>query len=457
MSGLPTPLATATAEATAASAAAAIEVRTKDISPSSFPDDRQADLECDYDLNPSYLYQAIEARQWESASDYLNKKGDAVDSETDVESATWVTRKETNGKLRWRLLPIHAAVIFKAPLDFVELLLSEYPAGAQCKDDQGMLPLHLAFRNAADWEVLEELLTAYPQAIRIKDRKERTPLQCASSQGKRPASVIDLYTQITLASERTKIVQEANAGLDDRITTLQDAHVKTLATLKNESELQLSELSSLKNVRESQIDELKEGLVEAQAALADKDETERELTSKLEQVATALQVLTELRAAEEAAIDKNAVNRVNDLMEANTELTAMVQGLLNQQISLKVSLDQQSWESTEKADELESVLTNIREKYSEKETETNKERDSLRDLLGDSNDDVSKRLAKVLKISSESGGTADEAAATDETQSLAASELLKLERTHRSGSSVTDEKKEGAEDTTALEAVTETN
>ena len=61
--------------------------------------------ECDYDTSPTALYQAIEARRWDHVLELLEE------GEGDDEVSTWVIRKEHNGRLRWRLLPIHAAQI----------------------------------------------------------------------------------------------------------------------------------------------------------------------------------------------------------------------------------------------------------------------------------------------------------------------------------------------------------
>ena len=87
-------------------------------------------LECDYDENPTILYQAIEAKQWEYAMSLFTSKKQGE------QSSTWVVRKETNGKLRWRLLPLHAAIIFGSPLKLIEFLLADYPSATLCKDDQ---------------------------------------------------------------------------------------------------------------------------------------------------------------------------------------------------------------------------------------------------------------------------------------------------------------------------------
>jgi hypothetical protein len=103
----------------------------------------------------------------------MNTNNSSVD-----QAATWVVRKETNGRLRWRLLPLHAALIFQAPHTVIDRLLDTYAAAAAAKDDQGMLPLHLAFRNVPlDWNVLEDLMTAHPAAVQRRDRKGRTPVQ----------------------------------------------------------------------------------------------------------------------------------------------------------------------------------------------------------------------------------------------------------------------------------------
>jgi hypothetical protein len=78
-------------------------------------------FECDYDTNPTDTFLDLQRKEWASAA----KR--AVDSP--VEARTWVSRKEKHGKLRWRLLPLHAAIIFKAPDNVVESLLAAYPKG----------------------------------------------------------------------------------------------------------------------------------------------------------------------------------------------------------------------------------------------------------------------------------------------------------------------------------------
>ena len=241
--------------------------------------------ECDYDDSPTVLYQAIEAKQWDYAIKLFSQ------NLCDGESSTWILRKETNGKLRWRLLPLHAAIIFGSPVKLVECLLADYPEAAQCKDDRGMLPLHLAFRNegAASWEIIEELVSVFPQAIFVKDRKGRTPLQCgiqltttqppqpqaaasASANAATPTAtavssaasssnvsvssgphqsntfksivtVLDLYSQIVVSGERQRSQKDARKQVESKITQMQENHLQTLTTLKREWTAQQVEAS----------------------------------------------------------------------------------------------------------------------------------------------------------------------------------------------------------------------
>jgi len=69
--------------------------------------------ECDYDSNCTRLYSLLQNSEW----DYAVLRINAFPSE----SWTWVKRME-NGKIRWRMLPIHAAIIYKAPKNVVHAL-----------------------------------------------------------------------------------------------------------------------------------------------------------------------------------------------------------------------------------------------------------------------------------------------------------------------------------------------
>jgi len=104
--------------------------------------------EADYDDGATSLYRFIENKDWDRALTRIETHP--------RDCRTWVSRREYsanggankvgNDKTRWRLLPIHAVCIFRAPLALIEALLEAFPEGAQMKDDQGMLPVHLACR-----------------------------------------------------------------------------------------------------------------------------------------------------------------------------------------------------------------------------------------------------------------------------------------------------------------------
>jgi len=127
--------------------------------------------ECDYDVNPSKLYSLIQSKNWDDALHRIKV--------APHEAHTWVYRTEKDNKLRWRLLPLHAAIIFKAPETIVESLLLKHPLGACCKDDQGMLPIHLALRNKSSDVIVALLLVSYPKSAEVKDRKGRLPFHLA--------------------------------------------------------------------------------------------------------------------------------------------------------------------------------------------------------------------------------------------------------------------------------------
>jgi ankyrin repeat protein len=123
--------------------------------------------EADYDNGATMLYRHIESKNWDAALQRLDMAPE--------EAKTWVSRREHDtGKTRWRLLPLHAVCIFRAPLALMEALIEVYPEGPQMKDDQGMLPVHLACRNGASKGVVLTLLRAFPESLFVLDRKRRS-------------------------------------------------------------------------------------------------------------------------------------------------------------------------------------------------------------------------------------------------------------------------------------------
>ena len=77
--------------------------------------------------------------------------------------------------MRWKLFPIHAALILRSNTPVIETLLKAYPEGVKMCDYKGMLPLHLDYQHEAQDSIMETLRNLYPEATRIKCKKGRTP------------------------------------------------------------------------------------------------------------------------------------------------------------------------------------------------------------------------------------------------------------------------------------------
>lgn len=205
-----------------------------------------ATAECDYDINPTELYQAIESKQWEHAIRLLKSDGGNGKQSGADQAKVWVVRKERDGKLRWRMMPIHASIIFKAPYGIVEAILNVAPLTAQFKDDQGMLPLHLAFRNDATDEVIDELLAAYPNAIQIKDRKGRVPLLCGVSRGNANRwKLLGSYTALAVSFERQKMNTLQKEDLEKEMMLERKVQEEAMRLLKQQNELKLKEADDM--------------------------------------------------------------------------------------------------------------------------------------------------------------------------------------------------------------------
>lgn len=86
-------------------------------------------------------------------------------------------------KFRWKLLPLHAAIVLGAPTEIIQDIIRAYPSAAKKTDERGSLPVHLAAsRLDVDSEgekVVLQLFGAHPDSIEVEDRKGRTPPELA--------------------------------------------------------------------------------------------------------------------------------------------------------------------------------------------------------------------------------------------------------------------------------------
>jgi hypothetical protein len=166
----------------------------------------------DYDINPTQLFKLIQNKQWEESQAHLEANPH--------EAKVWIYRRQTitkqsqsggtnagnavvvssssssskpNHKLRWKLLPLHAALVFQAPDEFVEQLILLYPLGAAEPDDRGLTPLHLVFRHNSSDEVMRLVLTHASAASSSSSSSSSSPECCISMEdhkGRRPIDMI---------------------------------------------------------------------------------------------------------------------------------------------------------------------------------------------------------------------------------------------------------------------------
>lgn len=161
-------------------------------------------LEVNYDGDKTYLYQVIEKKQWNKVSSEIKRNP--------ISARTWVYRLHKDpeliekGKLRWRMLPLHGAIIFGAPESVIEQLINSYPKAVRMFDDNRMIPvscmrsthfsslkciklihirgliirhtqLHLAFRHSSTENVMNKLIDIFPNSLYVKDSKGRLPIE----------------------------------------------------------------------------------------------------------------------------------------------------------------------------------------------------------------------------------------------------------------------------------------
>ena len=309
---------------------------------------RRTAFECDYDSNPSELYLAVQRKDWDGALERV--------ATCPQEASTWVSRKEADGKLRWRLLPLHAAIIFRAPEDTISALLFAFAQGAACKDDQGMLPLHLAIRNGCDENVVNLLLMAYPQSIEIQDRKGRTPMVLAqqSTHANRDLFIAALEKGSAFYAEANAAKETVNAGI--MVPAMPDAYPTVFNSLPmltaggngrvGDLEAELAKTQETSQVLVDHVNAL-------EAQLASRTDTERFLATKIANLDAQVKSLNE--KLEEAEAETEA--KKEELEKKDEEAEELAEKFKAEIAELNVAL------ADKKAAELRSYKLTNKERY----------------------------------------------------------------------------------------------
>lgn len=170
-------------------------------------------FERDYDNNPTSLYQAMESKawlptleffdtgKWSNAESLFSSGEDPISPE--LQARTWITRFEVDGSVRWSQLPLHAALVFGAPLKIVGTLVALYPPSVRCTDDQHMLPLHLAIKFGAEDKVVRFLLEKFPDSLFTKDIRGRLPSEIKGPRNDR-TKILEETLMVTTKTLRKK-------------------------------------------------------------------------------------------------------------------------------------------------------------------------------------------------------------------------------------------------------------
>jgi hypothetical protein len=299
--------------------------------------------ERDFDKNPTILYALVQKKIWKEAAERAKTRPD--------EASIFVARKEKDGRIRWRLLPLHAAIVFKAPEEVIESLLDAYPKGADTKDDQGMLPLHLAFRNSAPASVVNMLLLAHPHSVDVPDRKGRLPrkLAEAASSPNREVYLEALekgpshYAMAAVATARAKTVAEQSAIHDTKLDQVRQIHAVAMEELKLQEE--------------QKREEFVEKIAELEAELTKTNETSQVLVDHVNSLEAQLAARTDTErflATKIANLDEKLRQTEALKLEAENNFSTYSTSLLAERDAL-----------SSKVEELQSELDSTKEKLNE--------------------------------------------------------------------------------------------
>eukprot|EP00529_Nitzschia_sp_RCC80_P016136 CAMPEP_0113496618 /NCGR_PEP_ID=MMETSP0014_2-20120614/30214_1 /TAXON_ID=2857 /ORGANISM="Nitzschia sp." /LENGTH=666 /DNA_ID=CAMNT_0000390545 /DNA_START=69 /DNA_END=2069 /DNA_ORIENTATION=- /assembly_acc=CAM_ASM_000159 len=322
--------------------------------------------ERDFDKNPTVLYAYVQKKLWKEAVDRAR--------ENPEETNIWVCRREKDGRLRWRLLPLHAAIVFKAPEEVVSALLEAYPKGAEAKDDQGMLPLHLAFRNGAAEAVVNLLLLAYPASVDVPDRKGRKPmvLAQAASSPNREIFIEALekgpghYALAAVGSAKAKIVKEQEEIYDQKLQAICAEH---------EAKIEAAHADAKKDRAD-----VEEKVVELEAELAKTQETSQVLVDHV----NSLEAQLNSRSDTERFLATKIANLDTKLQEVTKEKEDLEANATNERTLLSVEKDGLSTEMKElqtKLAETEEKLQNATSKYETEHAEWTATEEELRQKI----------------------------------------------------------------------------
>jgi hypothetical protein len=338
--------------------------------------DSSGELECDYDKNVIPLYELLESSQWDKARIRCRTYPEEVQ--------TWIVRRDANAHVRWKLLPLHAAVIFQAPASVIEGMLKEFPVAAGKRDDQGMLPLHLAFRHKQEESLMELLLDQYPQGVAVKDIRDRLPID----HGKDTQfswKLMQVYAEAHSKCQPAKESEDCKGSYDAQLGIMKSAYEERLNALVLEREQAIGDLKLkmeqdqhvIRTQHDQEMDELRD-LLSREVATGQRSQ---QLESEVQDLQNSLG-----RANQETQVLRTVVH---DQKVYQEELKDHMRDVLKDQLSMHVISTQQQ-EELEQAQKLrDQLLRSLMQKQDGNAIQASKEICQL-------SDDIQLRTEQIL-------------------------------------------------------------
>lgn len=167
-------------------------------------------LQCLYDKNCTELFKAIERGEWVGIMEFLDT-GDwpgislVPDFSPQEQAMTVVVRADASGDVHWSRLPLHQALLARAPMGAIRRLVEIYPQGVFWTDHVGNLALHIALIANVPEKIVVYLLAQCPQAVNRKNRNGLTPIDCAeraTSEGsKARGKMLKIFSHFTTTTK----------------------------------------------------------------------------------------------------------------------------------------------------------------------------------------------------------------------------------------------------------------
>jgi len=161
---------------------------------------------CVYETNCSELYKVIEKERWSDVAHFLDSSSWSVSGFSIIPD--WSPRQqaltlvhqldEDDDKVIWSLLPIHLAILRRAPFPIIGRLIDLAPQALTIPDHKGNLALHYAMTVPASDEALAYVLANSPESIAFTNSKGLTPLQCALASKEKRANHLGRMVQLFL-------------------------------------------------------------------------------------------------------------------------------------------------------------------------------------------------------------------------------------------------------------------